>query len=118
MSVLFSCSKEKEEIMDDTIYYSGSVAINDTVSSEIGQAIIIEAGAEITFGPEGILIANGDLEVRGTADNMVKLTGSQELVLSVLTVLLLSLALTALIENAIHSCKLTKPRFRRKQPLF
>lgn len=79
ISVFFSCSK-KEEIMDDTIYYSGSVFIGDTVITEVGQAIVIEAGAEISFGPKGILVANGDLEARGTAGNTVKLIGSQEMV--------------------------------------
>ncbi len=73
----------EEEMMeeeDNTIYYSGDVIIDDTVRTESRQKVVVEPGTHITFGPGGILVANGDLIVEGTESDPIYITGSQELV--------------------------------------
>ena len=74
---MVSCLKD-ENPLENSIVLEGQVFIGDTITTEIGQGVVIMPGAEIDFGPDGIIIANGSIYVRGSKTKPIKLTGSQE----------------------------------------
>lgn len=80
--ILGSCSSENTVmpmVKDDTIYLRGDTIVDDTIQSELGQDIVIEPGAILEFGTEGMIIANGNIIVLGTEDNPIKMIGSDDL---------------------------------------
>ncbi len=71
-------SKKPIDSQSDTIYYQGKVTINDTVRTASRQNVVILPGTEINFGPNGIIVTNGDVSIEGTETNPIHLTGSTE----------------------------------------
>lgn len=68
----------EEEEEDNTVYFSGDIFIEDTITTESFQKVVIEAGANLTFGPDGILVVDGDMIIEGTELEPILITGSQE----------------------------------------
>lgn len=74
--VIASCKKE-EPLLPPTedIVFSGDMIITDTISTEVGEKVIIKPGTNLTFGPEGLLIVNGELIAIGKPDSLISFFG-------------------------------------------
>lgn len=70
-----ACKKDEVELeIIELIEWEGVVNIIDTFVVKKGQQLVITPGTEVFFEPEATIIAEGDLHIVGTPDNLIRLT--------------------------------------------
>ncbi len=77
-SAFIACQKPKDLDKLEVILYSGNEFINERIIIETDQKLIIEAGSQITFGPLGSFLIEGEFEAIGTSENPIALIGSSD----------------------------------------